>query len=595
MCACQELAPVTTIGKGVTVGFVAGGHETRTSMDANGLSASWEEGDRVALWAKTASGSYALSGKVFHLYGLGDGTSVFTATLQSAMEEGTYNYYVTYPVPESLSGTKATFTIPSLQDGKVSGGADILVGTPVEHGALKTVPEVEDHSGLYIGVNHILHQFRFYLPEEAQTEGESVQDIILTMPADIAGKITADFTDPNAAATLASGTKTITLNLAEPISQSTDRAEFACVSVFPSNGAYGPDDYMNLVAYTKTLKFEVDPISLDGREFLAGHSTPVRLLPTTSRNFYRITLTTGKDYIGEPLTTIRVKSGDTVLYTYNNVSGQYDNLRIVEEFLDESGRTQYEALCNAVKAGSAVLEYETEHALVTKTLSPSALAQDGNIASLTLGDVPYLLHESFDNAVGSANDDDYTAGANTDRNVTGYLINDGMETSGWNASRYSVVEGDCVRLNVRYQSGAWVVERWAGRLDTPSMAYLKSGASVSLVVEFDEAFYVPAGYNYDDSGNEAAYFILGTHTNDQNSALNGMNQDKIPNYCTVQYTSGYHKSEDVSQMTHNAITVNGCTSATRFVFWPCTTRNTRHIAANTCTYMYVDNIKVYIK
>lgn len=594
--ACQTLAPETTIkNENVTVGFRAGGQVTRTSMDANGLSASWEVGDRVSLWARNEAGSFAVNNTVFHLYGLGDGTSVFTAVMNQAMPEGTYTYYLTYPVPESVSGNSATFTIPSYQDGKVSGGADIMVGTPVQNGALKTLPEIEDHSGLYLSVNHILHQFRFYLADDSMTDGEPIRDIVVTMPRDIAGKLAADFTDPEAASILSDGVRTITMNLAEPLSASASDPAYACMSAYPALEEYGASDFMNVTVYSKDRKFETDPIALDGHAFLPGHSTPVRILPTSSREYCRITFLTGKDYIGEPLTNIAIKVGDNVVYSYDNVSGRKDDIKVVEEFLDEQGRTAYDAITGAVANGTAVLVYETEHALVTKALTASSMVRDDNIATIALGDVPYLLFEDFSGSVASAHDDAYAGGADSDRNADGYLINDGMLNPGWNAARYSVIAGDCVRVNVRYQSGAWQVERWAGRLDTPAMTCLKPGVTARLCIEFDKGFYVPAGLTYDDSNSERAYMILGTHTNSMSSPIDGGFQGDISKECTVQYTSENHKSEDVSRLAPTSVIVDGCTSDTRFVFWPCTTRDTKHIAANTCTYLYIDNIRVYIK
>ena len=125
----------------VKVGFYAGGRsETRTHMMPNGLSAEWESGDEVAVWAKNSSGSYLLTNQIFKTYGLDGQRGFFTSELASAMPDGTYTYKCCYPVPESVAGTKATFIIPSQQDGKVSGGSDVMIATPVKHGALAPIP-----------------------------------------------------------------------------------------------------------------------------------------------------------------------------------------------------------------------------------------------------------------------------------------------------------------------------------------------------------------------------------------------------------------------------------------------------------------------
>ena len=223
-CSRQELAPDNAEDKNgkITVGFLAGGSATRTLMRPDGLSASWEEGDRLALWARTPAGSYALAAKEFVLYGLGDDISLFTTTLDAPMQETTYSYFLTYPVPESVNGTTASFTTPSTPDGRLSSGADILVGVPQEHGALTGVPEMEDHSGLRMHMKHILHQFRFFIPSDAGFTGGTVSDITMTMPRPVAGTITTDFTNPDAEPVLMSGTNSITLNLEQPLTVSAE-------------------------------------------------------------------------------------------------------------------------------------------------------------------------------------------------------------------------------------------------------------------------------------------------------------------------------------------------------------------------------------
>ena len=99
----------------VTVGFYAAGNGgSRTQMLENGLSASWVQGDEIALWAVDASGSYTLSNRKFTTYGIDGPIGMFTSTLDSAMPEGTYTYYSCYPAPNSTSGTRAYFTVPSV-------------------------------------------------------------------------------------------------------------------------------------------------------------------------------------------------------------------------------------------------------------------------------------------------------------------------------------------------------------------------------------------------------------------------------------------------------------------------------------------------
>ncbi|MBR2442996.1 MAG: hypothetical protein IKB19_01650, partial [Rikenellaceae bacterium] len=219
-----------------------------------------------------------------------------------------------------------------------------------------------------------------------------------------------------------------------------------------------------------------------------------------------------------------------------------------------------------------------------------------NIATV---DVPYLLFEDFSQSKTSVHDDNYNGSGDSDRNLTGYSLNNYMTILGWNAARYNLNAGNGIRINVRYQSGGWVPERASGRLDTPALSALKPGATVKLNVSFDTAFYIPSGYNYDDSSsNDKAYFILGTHTS-QSASIDSVLQGDIDGTCTVIHTSNTFASTLSSnsfgaQMPTRSVTIPAATASTRIVWFACTHRNDSHIAANCCYYMYIDNIKVSI-
>ena len=300
------------------------------------------------------------------------------------------------------------------------------------------------------------------------------------------------------------------------------------------------------------------------------------------------------DYIGEPLTKITISEGDNILYAHENTTGEYNNLKFEAEYLGTAGASEYEKLCSSILGGTAKLVFETESALVEKTLTAANIRKDGNTASVELGDVPYLLFEDFSRATDKYKSDSYTAEANSDMNTDGELLDSAMPVTGWNAARFKIFGGNCIRLNVRYQSGAWIVGRYCGRLDTPAMSYLKPGVSVKLSIEFDSAFMIPKGNSVDDVENKVAYLTVGTHTKGQSSAINSDTQGDIKDMCSVVYESEKHANEDVTKMSHTSIVVTGCGPDTRFVFFPCTTQETKHIAANCCYYVYLDNIKVQI-
>ena len=419
----------------------------------------------------------------------------------------------------------------------------------------------------------------------------------MTMPQNIAGTVTADFTDPTVAPTLSNGVNTITTELAEPIGESAglDDAEFACVSVFPYDGTYSDSDYMLLSVYSQTYKAEIDPVSLSGRTFAAGHSTPVRILPMSVQKFYRLTMKIGENHIGEALANVIISFNGTPWYTYSNTGGPYENFKHSVEAYDAEGKEAYDLIVNSIESGVATYTYETEHALVQRPLTADMMTYDGNKIVLDLGDVPYLLYEDFTNAKATAHDDDYTAGANDDQNLAGYLLNGYMPLDGWNAARFQIFEGDCIRINCRYQSGAWIIGRYCGRLDTPALSYLKPGVAVDVVVEFDEAFDVPVGYNRDDSKSTMAKYHVGYHTKSQTSAIKGQNSNDIDGEMTTVYTSEGHGDENVAVLNPASVTIPSAGPSTRVTWFVDTDRTTSVIAANSVYYLYLDNIRIYIK
>ena len=257
-CTAKDTLPHPDAGP-VTVGFRVGGEQTRTQINDDGRSTSWSKDDRIALWARNEASEFTLNAQPFDIYyrSVNNAGAYFTSTLPQAMAEGRYTYYAAYPLPESLDGTKATFTIPAVQDGRVGSGADIMIATPAEASQLGPL---ENGPDLSLTMQHMLHVLRFYIPEGDNVLGEPVERIVITMPQQIAGRATADITAPDGGMTLAEGGNTVELNLTEPLDAST-AAEYAyaCASIFPST-QYGADDVMQVSLYSKNYAATVDDI-----------------------------------------------------------------------------------------------------------------------------------------------------------------------------------------------------------------------------------------------------------------------------------------------------------------------------------------------
>ena len=366
------------------VGFYAGGGTTRTTMLSNGLSAEWVEGDEIALWAKKSDGAYALTEQVFKTYGIDSKRGFFTSTLSSDMsDEGKYTYYCCYPVPESAEGMKATFNIPTNQDGKATSGADIMIATPAEHGALTAVPEPEDHSGLSMVMNRMMHQFRFYIPSDNAVIGnEKITKLVLTFPRDIVGKVALDLANPGTTygLTEGSGSKKIVMNLTEPLTIS---GNYACMVMNPTDFSAG--EMVQVKAYTATQIAQVDPIDLCDKNFEAGHSTPVKLKVKAITDYpYSISFKVNANNLGEKPNSIKFTAPSGCVWEgYGSNEFTYGPGREIEVGETITIRFEDEAMYRKFSKQSIIVVYDSENTLTSQTVKVGDLSSVNSTFSLT--------------------------------------------------------------------------------------------------------------------------------------------------------------------------------------------------------------------
>lgn len=612
----------------VIVGFVAdGGSNTRTSINEDGRSTSWSPDDEISLWAMNeGTQSYGLSNQSFGMY-FRNPTSLgyFTTTLASPMAEGSYTYYATYPKPVSMNGTTATFNLPAVQDGLISNGSAIMVAEPQSgQAALKALTdsslsdEVAD-DGLHLSMHHKMHALRMFIPNSSPDKeyygfgDEEVKGIILTMPWSIAGDITTDISNADAAVTLTgNASQTITLNLKKPIGATTvtDGAysyDYACASIIPAptNDASIYDGQIIAEVYT-TTKAAKATISLanfaETHTFSAGHVTPVILNCSNVVNRHAIRLTWEGNNLGEDVRTI---------YFYDASGTEIYRITDVDTFvamgihdIDYTFNPDKDAILSSIAGQTLTVKYESDHAIVSNTIvMPSNLATEAKCHEVGIT-VPYLFAEDFTSIHTNFEFDD-NRGLSI-MSADGHLLNSYMSVSGWNGAHIKGVAGQSVRVNVRHQSTLGVT-RSNGRLDTPAMSTLKSGANVSLKVIFDMGAYVNSGY---DSANDV-FLIAGMHTNSESSALDGKvntkafsnvddDASRIPSlFSAVTYQSGFIPNNYTNDSFNStfptySFTADGCTSATRFCWVPCCVQGTFLTSQNAHYYLYFDNIKIQI-
>lgn len=593
--SCSTEKIPTDVEQGpVTVAFRADNAVTRTQINGDGHSTSWQKGDRIALWARNGAQEFTLANQTFSIFyrESGNTQAYFTSTLPQAMPEGRYTYYAAYPLPESVEGTQATFAIPGVQDGRVGGGADIMVAVPAEASQLGPLEADPD---LSLTMRHKLHVLRFYIPEGYNTLGEPVERIVVTMPQNISGKATTDITDAGAAMTLAEGSNTVELQLATPIDASTaDGYQYACAAIFPSE-QYGPDDVMHVALYSEHYAASVDNILLAGRTFAAGHVTPVPLRPVLMQFQNKIRFTLGTNNLGEDVQTITLTAPEGVNWSEEgsnvltiDAARIYDSGYFDLDFNTYASVQLYEALANQ----RVTVQFESENAIVTSEIVMPDTKAAGTSAGVTL-DVPYLIFENFDSAPYFSNRGD---DGNSEKSEKAEAIT-GLTLEGWTGNQVIVTNGRMRLKNRREYAASFLgldsYGNYRGRANTPALG-IKEGHSVKVQVEFtyggstENSVFPPLisfGYTDNAAALDGFYevYVGGSQTSSGGSAIDNQlmtSEDPGTNY-------GWSTELKSAQFS-----IEGCNSQTR-LSWEV---NASGKKTNTyCNqWLYIDDIKVKI-
>lgn len=575
--SCQKGAVenVGNVGRH-TIGFCTGEASTRTMMNPDGLTASWEKGDRIAVWAKNSSGEYTLNNTQFSVYGADGARAFFTATIDASMPEDRYTYFAAYPVPESVSLTKATFTIPSVQDGKVSGGADIMIANPLLHGPLEEVKELSDYTRLGMSMEHLLHQFRFYLPEgEDKLGGEAIVKMVLTFPKPVAGKLVADFTDTEAAAEFSGEEKSITLKLSEPLVNSTSsERKYAMAAFFPSS--FEASESINIKIYTETKIANAYPVNLEGRTFAAGHSTPVRLRISDIREYGRLRFTVSSNNLGENANAVRLTAPQGC--TWGDGSTIYEYRPGHEITTGETFEIPFENLdtFRTFSGKDVTVTFDTEHVDATQTVRVPDLATL-NFAEISAG-LPYLLYEDF-SGVESFNSGDNYAMSNAGSKSPKSFLN------GWTGGRVGAEAGMCIRIACRRETS----KGYDARVDSAPIISLKKSTDIKVSYDYGvNNKYGGIAIITDGNVGQNVYIGYVTDTKGYSSGDDSGTFESDNTFYAKEYTGSYTSTPNSdTRIIHSAPT------GVLRITWRSAAEYQAGTTNTTC-WLYLDNIKVQI-
>ena len=571
----EQVATKSELSIGLPIGI------SRTAVDAEGR-ASWTEGDTFALWAENATGGYLYDAVEFQMFYYWHSLqeAIFTSKNANSLAEGDYTYYAVSPKPESTKGVKASYTIPTVQLGATFNGAyDVMVANPVVAPAILT----DKINSLPLDFQHKMHIVKIAVAENKL--GVKIGKLKFTFPSEVVGKVTVDAANASAAPTLESASRELTIDCGEGVGA----GDTVWGVIFPQTIAGN----INLVAEGIDGSLSLEKSIALSKECLAGHITPLSLTVPGPKATLRFSI--GKNNLGEAVENLTIADHNGTALALTKSGSSYDY----------SVNSDSASVFDAYKGKTFTATFESKSAIVKAQFTmPSSYTTGVNIIpALT---VPYLFEEDFSCIHTSASKDGDNSLGSDDRNQGGARLDSYMSHSGWNAARFMLGVGTCPRINARYQQVKIIISFASshhGRLDSPAMTNLKSGAKVNLNVQFDAG---AAEYSGKLSGQQVAVVSVATHTNSANPidgipmGTKGLGSDfstTLADYGTThndQMLSIDYGLDSFSSVfpTYSAY-VTDVNNATRLCFYPHATFTVDDIGNNEIA-IYIDNIKVSI-
>lgn len=436
---------------------------TRTALQEDGLTARWTKGDRIALWAYGAE-TAAFENVPFTLWYPREAPEqgLFTGMI-GAMNAGTYDYYASYPVPEAAEGTEVTYTIPTLQDGTWNGDLDIMLAA-----AQSTELKEEILNELTLHFRHKVHALKITIPEGRNLLGRPIERLRIRFPQPVAGRMTWNLKNPDAAPRTEATADAVTLDFAHPV----DAGDTFWVFIAPADLTGGE------VTFTATDGTEYSwPLSAwNFRDCTAGAITPVKLTIDEARPQRDFRLTVDPAHLGEAVTQVdRLEMPEGYEFpsleldrTTRAITANTDGTFSLKIFADQAGM-----LCDGMEVGMGVGSENTE-GVYSKKCAMSHLSADGCTV-----EAPYLFYEDFSGIAS------FDAGANngmgnpTAEDLTPYNL------PGWYGARAQGEAGKSVRIRINSNGLVY----YPARMDSCPIGGIKAGHSVKIKVTFNADAY----------------------------------------------------------------------------------------------------------
>lgn len=561
---------------------------SRTALDDDGTTIRWATDDRIALWAVDEGGSARLTAHPFVLWHYNDAydDAKFTADIPE-MPAGDYTYYAVAPVPDAVEGTRATYAIPAVQDGSFNGAHDILVATPVAGGAL--LPG-DNSDAVALAFKHKVHLLKIHIPENRMNL--PISRLTLTFPTDVTGMLTVDAADPAAAPELRAGSNVLTLAFATP----KDAGDTVYAMIAPT--ALTAADRIEIKAYTDSK--ESFPATMPGKDYLAGHTTPIRLtipeMYRVTRIFFSLAGRDGATDLAEDLargygcSTLGERVDAFTLTGPAGVDlGNGSNTRTFTVNDENLYEIFYEGEFQDNLSGQPfTVTFDSEHALITQgfTMKPIEADSPNHIQV----NVPWLFAEDFSTISSRETNSDWKSTAFSDTSAA-QIQN---LPSGWTGACVGGQAGVAIRVASHCIHGLFTVySRCPGRVDSPSITAIKTGKNPKVRVS-----YTYGGDRFEGTGSGGNILVSAGYTtpaDDNNAPINSDNSIqhvKVPEAAIkIDGAQDNNKNYGLGAAHEQSYTIDQCPHGTR-LSWR--VHNDRKGTGNGTYWLYIDNIKVSI-
>ncbi|MBR5131048.1 MAG: hypothetical protein IKV04_00730 [Alistipes sp.] len=415
---------------------------SRTTIDPDGRSTRWAEGDNIAVWAKRSTGEYALSGSTFMLrfFSTEWDKAYFVGNIP-VMSEEEYTYYISSPKPTTTEGTMATYTVGAEQSGEYDGKYDIMIAEPTVNGSITTGKRLD----LNTIMRHKMHALKITVPEGRNLFGQRFYELEITFPQDVVGDITLDVTDPEAEPSYSNTSNVITVKNGKGFDAGDD------IWVFVLPGTVSGDVSYKVRGERRSSEVATYAFS---RTMQAGHVTPIRMaIPVIFPMYTAVNFSISQNNLGEDFNYFDIYN------TNGTHMGRFERNAANKYIVDYEG--EFDA--NAYDNTTWRVVFDSEHAIVETIVNLGDLTSyTEHSRSMT---IPYLMAQDFSSV------SDYTDEATTGTKT--------LSISGWTASRTNCKSG-VIQLATFY---AWIVGRYQGRLDSEPISNLKKSAKIKVTFD----------------------------------------------------------------------------------------------------------------